>query len=477
MANWKIILVFIFSAPNLLVAQDWNWYIGQGKGVSGIPGSDSAQYIHTIHTDIIRIHGESPASSDTLARNDVFIIFNDGSCYSSRLHPRIQNNGGSQVFSSFEGDDVYIHTSGKNARYLYWTNVYDTDDPPPQGFNVSAVQTSGDVSNTVQVGSMQVDSMFAHQDIVAGKDIILVLPPSNEERLLLYNIVEGSQTEVLQMNPNIFPNSRHVFGASYQMRSDTILIKDSASPVYVAFKVQTMPDTSLLDKLHSWQLYEAQSGTLLQEHVEPIRIGHDPNFVYLYNVCKMDGDIYASYMVHFYNDGTAPVRTVDFSFRMPDDFFRVRPSGSTSLGGRFGSEDYRCENLFYRLSGTSISRWLRPARVTYTYRKESADLLPGRMPSRQAEDIVSVRQGATGYFLICLKLPSERFRGIPADITYQHLKLQEPMVYFDGNGFNIRTFVPQADRNIKKNIIKFAENCKPCACGSAHVPGEYLSFD
>jgi hypothetical protein len=471
MMNTRLFLLFILATPALLTAQDWNWYIHDGMGM--IEQQDSGIYVYDnlINTSTLRLYGEQAASTSPISRNDIFIIFNDSACYSSRIHPRIRNQGGNTVFSTFPGADLYIQTPGRGARYLYWTNVYDTDDPPPMDFNVSATTQGGDVSNTVQVDGMIVDAMFAHQDIVAGKDIILVIPRSKEIRTLQYNRIGNNTVPVMAPNTAIFPEGNIAFGESVVPGPDsnTLLIKPSKNPVYLAFKVSTQL-VAYIDSTHTWTLLD-ENQEVLDTYHEKILGSHDPNFVYLYRICR-DGDAYyANYMVHFHNDGTGPVNTVDFSFDNNNDFVRIRQEGVQSLGGRFGNGTYQCcENLFWKRQGDWFTSTFRPNRVSYRYRKAGAGILPGRTSEQQLHEITEIIPGSTGYFIVCLRLKRGLVNRGLETMQYRDLMLRNPRVYFDGQGFDVTTFIPHDHGNKKKNYIRTIADCGRCNCDNACIP-------
>ena len=179
MKNRVYLIICCISFIYTLQSQDSMWYVLNYKGRSFGSAIPSGQYPYdnTLASNTFTIRGISApvftAPDGTLysnvPRNDLFIIYNDGSFYSSRdQSPAISFNS-SENFKSFS---IPV---GKKPQYLYFSNIYEKDDPPQ---NISVDNNLPKSSTIENITYSTTNTLKTNHDIVRGKDITLVIPDS-----------------------------------------------------------------------------------------------------------------------------------------------------------------------------------------------------------------------------------------------------------------------------------------------------------
>ncbi len=312
---FSLLFCFQLNAQNA----DKQWYIKNTQGLAG-----NSQYTNSIPDQFRIKHVSHPTIwLDPRAKDDVFVIFDGGDYYSSRYiktNPIAITNGNVAKFNSAE-----------NPQYLYWTNIYDQDDPPEQ------IIADGNLTNpTINIGYEimmnsfdndlidQNSKLLANHSVVSGKDITLIINFEDIQHTnsrLRYNKLTPSSnvdmgklidTKNFIIRSNLFAPS-HVFkndfilGASAtDITSDSLIITNQNQFAYVNFRgTETLEEfINAGGENPEWaavfELVDINTGdptAQLAEHTGP---RHDPNEIVAMGVCHQSR--FVRYKGQFYNE-------------------------------------------------------------------------------------------------------------------------------------------------------------------------------
>jgi len=264
------------------------------------------------------------------ARWDYFIIYEDGSFTSTRIH--LNSSGYSPQFTNHTidttcsivtqnvnaakySDPAYRNTygipSGKSIKYMYISNIYDQDEPPKAAslsddsiqydglqFHVSSVEDYRGIGGSKYI--------IANNDIVPGDEIILAIDvaeaniPANttitlemDTFLNLSNFNRGFGEE----GPNIWPGSISNVSVNNNKKNVQFQLPSGTALAYIPL----IAHSSISASTASFNI--STYGATLTEQVLS---SHDPNYIELVNYCKPTDDcVKATYKVHFQNTGKA----------------------------------------------------------------------------------------------------------------------------------------------------------------------------
>lgn len=358
MLNFSKNLFFVFCALGSLCSQaqiDKQWLIYNGKvktnfvNDSNVYGSDFQNILNAGNSfSILGVRHPNNVFNKN-PRNDLFIIYSDGSFFDSRkLNPYVcwPNSVSYRPSDPVELPKSYTINgpTNKAMEFLYLTKIYEDDDPPAEVSISNASNHTPLTVNTSYTTTMQVN-----HDFVPGTDVTLVIPKnlfdncSNASLNFDHNVFEPS---------NIFQNSTSCsFNAISGMSITNNSIDGISSPEkfhYFNFKVKPNLAENFMGTAREFQL--RCGGTLIASLVDTIRSGHDPSFIKVKCLFKRKIDTkmryFALYHIQFQNNGNHVVDSVKVKFKLPPDVkSRKIKAFHWYYGGRIGCKDSLPEGL------------------------------------------------------------------------------------------------------------------------------------
>lgn len=296
-----VILVFVISDA---VGQDNQWYVKDGKNILNVPLQPSKYY------ELDNVQHPTNPSVVPGAKNDIFVIYDDGTYFNSRY-----DQGFSLPGSSSAGYRLKGKSSITKIEYLYFTNKYEEDDFPPTA-NVVSTGSTNPYEQLVIDGNPAQELLTANHDVVPGKDIVLIV---NSKKLnfgcnykLCFNRNDENNPNSDILTPrNVFKlpgtqTSSFSYPIAYQVdNSDCIdFIPTSSTPyLYFNFNCKINIDVTMFETQSKFTLNaagkECSDQTVLKEDVNH---AHDPNFVEVKRICQFEKDTFVTYHIEFFND-------------------------------------------------------------------------------------------------------------------------------------------------------------------------------
>ncbi|MBK9255743.1 MAG: hypothetical protein IPM42_09675 [Saprospiraceae bacterium] len=317
----KQIVCFFFLFQSLVLfsqIEDCQWVIND-KGTE-----NKCNYQNTITTPgLVCFEGfkhPSPIKPD--ARNDLFIIYEDGTFFNSY--------GLNSTWPQSHSDDsgFYINFT-KKPIYLYWTNRYEGDDDNPK-VKMCTPPTSPPAAPYKEL-IVSVDSpsnnLQVNHDVVREKDITVIIKKSVDcdSIRLRYNCGTENCDNLLKLDTRF---SHAVIPIQTNYTNEVIF--NSEGNAFINFRVLNIDnyaDLALLDAQVNFTLEEkCRSGSWIgiASINVPIRNAHDPNYMMLNSICTVNGDTesditrYANFYLQVQNtDETVGVNNVSIEMPFP----------------------------------------------------------------------------------------------------------------------------------------------------------------
>ena len=282
-------------------------------------------------------------------RNDLFIIYDDGTFFDSRrLNPHVcwPNSVSYRPDDPVEIPKSYTINGplNKKIEYLYLTKIYEDDDPP------ATVSITSETNHTpVTVSTSTTTTMLVNHDFVPGADVTLVVPK---------NLFDNCPNASLMFNQNVFePGNIFQNGTScsFNMISGMTHNSNSIDGIsapgnyhYFNFRVKSNLPENLMGTASEFQL--KCGSTIIASLVDTIRNSHDPSFIKIKCLFKRKINnkmrYFALYHVQFQNTGNHVVDSVKVKFRLPPDVkSRKIQAFHWYYGGRIGCKEGLPEGL------------------------------------------------------------------------------------------------------------------------------------
>ena len=342
---------------------DDHWYILNGAGLNAANSNNTTlDYSNLISENSIIVENVNYPSVPNLdltphriPRKNIFIILKDGSFVSSK-NTEVKNLNGST-----SNDLVnYIVKLTSKPSYMYWTEPYDEDDPRTNknvenissAFHPSTIDVTIDNTSTNALLENPLSSgtsaIWAHQDVVPGKDVVLVVKnraTTNPNKITVcYEKIHG---EEIFSPSSVFGNQSnptYVLYGSDPIAQGQLTIERDPNKTCIIIEPQGITPTPLYTyialntKSNAAELYAvdpeiiATFSTLCKNiscsTSEAVRAAHDPNYIKVMAVCEKNGKKFAKYHIEFQNDGEKSTNKVTLNFQLPQS---IKPeSGSLS---------------------------------------------------------------------------------------------------------------------------------------------------
>ena len=365
----KFILLSFISILLLQIsfAQDTQWYVKNGIGKVG-------SYYEGEVEDQIMIKGVKPPNlecTEGKGRNDIFIIYDDLSYYLSKDHASdkqwlksasnyLQSN--SEISFVSPNQSQMNPNSEKNVAFLYFTNIYETDDPP-QSIQVSAESNTNPMEVTVsESDGYQPDVFKAHQSIVPGKDLVLIMSGHSDAKKLQIDLVRRNGGEVVSQ-----PQVNQYFELVNNLTELEHLGVKNANLIGYSIEFQSLKDNtySFLPIRPTINLNpELYSEVIFYNHNASLRVSvdslHDPNFVKLISESSRENYFFYRYRVQVRNNGQGDAKDVlislEFDYEIENLFIHevnmgnyIRPEVVSEIGDYFIMNSNRKSNVKFCL--------------------------------------------------------------------------------------------------------------------------------
>jgi len=280
----------------------------------------------------------------SIARNDFFVIFRDGTHYNGRYE--IPND---QIHRILPTDPVastnmgyfLSNNTGSQVEYLYLSNIYEGEDDLEfvSGGSNPNIQSLEDVALIRTAPSKEIT---ANHDIVRDTDITLIFDLTKINRFIKHKLNGSGCTtfnlcfSVPDVNETAFEYDQitqsEVFNREAKMFMPTIddvvassdscfsnITFDFTKPY--AYLNLRMPQTIRFhrDQEMNFSL-ESTDGNCVFTHTEMIRNSHDPNFIKVNCVSEQCGYNIVSYHIECQNDGEDNATEVTLNLNLPHPF-------------------------------------------------------------------------------------------------------------------------------------------------------------
>jgi hypothetical protein len=447
MKTFKQIFILCFTLlffSNLEAQIDCNWYVkNQNCASSYNEGSNAFRYDTPIalNFSIDSVSHPLPQIVGREYRNNIFIIFNNGHYYNNRYD--------TNKLLGTPGKYGYNITTTLLPRYLYFSNLYETDDPPKKiKVNPSTnpiITTSVNITLPDLNKKQSTNSILStNQDLMPGKDVTLIIDlktcSSIGNAVLTYNSQVLTPQKIFG-NPGSETWSYNNTSAITSL--GTISIPPSGEFEYIDFRVNETIQPTVTFNISGCQAPFVGS---LTENVSSMY--HDPNFVQVKCVHKdANGQNWVKYKVQAYNDGVVASKVhVTFNLNLPN---AVDPNSIVvcdwNHGGKPGCGLRSDIIKSYNLNTTSFAFQSHLPDVTGT----GGSKVPSDKQMAWLEFCVKIKSGNPATVDLQPSIPISQFDTTPYSIT----NFIDPCIY--NQEVCLRTVSKDCGCLCKKKVDKF----------------------
>jgi|GEM_PF-4480908 len=323
----SIFLFLVFTVfTNLLLSQnveDQQWLIRNGLWKDGVETSNSQLNNYVLGNGNFTVDISDPDPSVDSSSNFFFGISTEGDYGFYTQGP------------DFQSPTIEGRINNNPIKYLYLTNIYEDDDPPPDVKLVS----SGDLPNSF-LSSLRV----TNQDIIDRTDVTVIIDESYfedavDDYTLCYEVengmsnslellaqgFDGSNRNYLYKSPTSgLVSNRRTFSNSSQKCLN--FVKGEGN-VFFNFRANIIDDNVIGKSVIFTVKYIDSDGENkvlpLQDKDRNMLIPisgkyHDPNFIRVDCVWSENEENYAAFHIECFNSENAAVNDLEMSFLMPD---------------------------------------------------------------------------------------------------------------------------------------------------------------
>ncbi|HRG32136.1 MAG: hypothetical protein IT264_05695 [Saprospiraceae bacterium] len=335
MKNSIIILLLSISGLNAQFS-DAQWYIQQGKyGPNAATLTPMTPLNSTYPLYIYTVQHPGPdlnvMGSYKNTKNDLFIIFNNGDYFNSTDYFKSPGdiNVNDQFSAISNASNYKIEFGGTcpysigDIKYLYFSNIYEDDDPPALARISQALLTGQPVTKTISIDSYNQNDQIlsSNHTVVKGKDYTLIVPKRWDScNAILLKYPEDLFYFDKLLNP--------ILGADATLLSAGKLVINN--PFSNGIKFNFVNFNTASDSRYNDDNFTIDVGCYNQHldtftNVETISqsvdTAHDPNFILVKCIEeKKQGSLKyynVRYHIEFENDGLAPVQQCKLKFTLP----------------------------------------------------------------------------------------------------------------------------------------------------------------
>ena len=442
MKNGILMMMLQFIFFQFMIGQttppDYQWVIKNKEGV--LRTTSYSTYYTLGNEQYINFNNfRHPQSGVAGARNDLFIIFDDGSFYNTYHLPSLSWNG-------LGGMNYYLSNTApfSNIKHLYWTNRYEGDDLD----NAQVVTQNGLIGTPLMIQDIsEITGTYfnVNHDIVPKKDITVIIGGLNKNcsYRLTYNDC-GTNNCVGLLTSSFEDISVKLRTPSAGSVNEVTLDVNNKNNAFVNFYVNEITNiSSLINSNAKMNLSVISSGqgdgcrNSPQIIEVPIRAAHDPNFIKLDSVCiqpSVSGknDYFLNYYTQVQNTGNdvAPNVYIQIPIQEEWDVNDLHLTGLIYNGTRLDIND---PNVTSEITGNNLLKVSFPKnRPLYAYNKDN-----------KTQSIAA--------FEFRVKVKNSHLKTL---ISYPDLRPQDSKSNFDGTYYDISTFVNLFSEKSAKNCFK-----------------------
>jgi CHAT domain-containing protein len=193
--------------------------------------------------------------------DDIFVVYKNNGYKIEYYNSRYDNN----TFSN----GVYQFPDGFNPSHLYWTNLYDGDDPRGgrYGVNISCNISS---NSDINIGFTHNPGISSNHNPVRGKDYTIILDSINGQYELIFDSTKLQYLGSLNGAATLVTPNKLQFGAGTSLESDP------SDNKFFNFRVLTNAPIGDSIKTIVNSITSPTSQLILNE---PILRSHDPNYL------------------------------------------------------------------------------------------------------------------------------------------------------------------------------------------------------
>ena len=328
MRNVFIITIFSFFASSLYcqsndIPEDTQWYITE----SWYRSSLEYEPVNNLNFSSFSINLEPHPEKDLAdpenphikfdGRNDILIIFQDGSYRNTYVHPI---DDGEKPGIGYN----IVTPNGLQPLYMYLTNSYEDDDPE----SYLSIGLDNSISEVTNLNNLTTtDIISVNHDIVKNKDLTVIITlPNKEERIingpytLCFNQVIDENGNLVDLTDMNFEESK-VFDGDYIYNGNGILsnncieeftLIDSEKSAFINLRV---PEEIGIHRDRELK-FVLLNTDIIAGHEETIRDSHDPNFIEVKKIICTKGKEKALFRIECKNTGKQPAK-LKFKMQLP----------------------------------------------------------------------------------------------------------------------------------------------------------------
>ncbi|MBK8954047.1 MAG: hypothetical protein IPM34_00625 [Saprospiraceae bacterium] len=481
------ILIILFYFVNLVSAQqhDHQWYILNKKGrITGSAIGGGYAYSDNDVTSNFSINGASTPGvphEDGTPKNDLFIIFDNRHYINTRGLSYNQN--------------TFSYSNAMAPQYLYFTNIYEEDDPPQNISVESSIVCEEPYSPCVDLNTYSyTDILSINHNFVRGKDFTVIIPNDIKRedgcswplKLVIHQVqpvIVGCMPRNIVYLSHIFQNAASMNWSFNDPTAMTAAINNnfvteitginspgSNAYHFLNFKIDSTYDPCLIGAKLKIELV-CDNGNQLGFIEETLRDIHDPNFIrveciykqknhWLFPFCK--DRYFVKYFVQFFNDGIDNVDFVTVNLQMPEIVkTETAKFGKWNYGGDQGHNNFT--------PYTSMEILGNHLKFIFSTAGRSSTL------AKQGTDLTITNPSQYGNFEFCVEL-----RGNPSDYNLVSLQPTQPITQFDGIPFPIIKYIdPYLLDTTRNNSTILIRKLRPittnrdecnCLCNGCAMP-------
>jgi len=263
----------------------------------------------------------TPPRSDLRGRNNIFIIYNDGSYFNSYL---FQDYDWDDSIVTSNPQESYSVIAPKSIGYLYYTNVYEGDDPEPE----TRVTSNGGGFDLLDVTGMQQNQISTNHDVARGRDVTVIID-NNDGRC------KGSFDLCWQMNGMTLPSDLFSESTVFTDGSTFNYLKGFSNnrPIstadrcikglqlngnygYINLRTKDLLNSAIVDKDLIFSIIGSEECN--RNFPVKVRDSHDPNFIEVKCIEEInDSTFKVKYRLETLNDGNLSVSPISIEFNFP----------------------------------------------------------------------------------------------------------------------------------------------------------------
>jgi hypothetical protein len=439
MKNGILLMIMLMLMAGMTKGQDYQWVIKNKQGV--LRTTSYSTYYNLDNKPYINFNNfRHPQSGVSGARNDLFIIFDDGSFYNTYHLPTLPWNG-------FDGMNYYIDNNPAlvpQIKYLYWTNRYEGDDLD----NAQVIAQNGLVGTPLMIqGISEITGSYfnVNHDIVPKKDITVAISGLIKgcNYLLKYNDCGNIPCDGL-LTASFQDISIKLMTPSSGNVNEVNLDFNSEDNAFVNFYVNEISNIDSLINSGAkmkFSIISSGQGDGCRNNSQiievPIRGAYDPNFIKLDSVCVQPSvsgknDYFLNYYAQVQNTGNdvAPNVYIQIPIQEEWDVNDLHLTGLIYNGTRLDIND---PNVTSEVTENNLLKVSFPKnRPLYAYNKDN-------------------RTQSIAAFEFRVKVKNSHINNL---ISYPDLRPQDSKSNFDGTYYDITTFVNLFSEKSAKNCFK-----------------------